>query len=295
MAENGSNVAFIKPDGTSSTELGGNVQFGEAINGRHAVLLLNCDDGAKAKNLNQVVRVESLTGDAKNGIVSTKTGSQTWIEIDPLSEEGEVATPLQLMSRRLDGDNVIREGTLELFSTSKEPLTANFSGTISDNYTAKDTRGRVNLICNAPNLTQTLSGINSYTGYTKILAGLLKMNAPASEAIILRGGLLQFLSQNPTVKNLNWSSGGFVIDLMNHSPIRLIETANISTMPQALDAFLFKNISVGDFTIFVYTSDLSSAFLSFAGQSVDYTWAGKTYMGTFTVTSNSVKITFVEK
>lgn len=282
----------LKSDKSSTLD---KVLFGQPVNGRHAVLILNCDNGDTATNLNQVVKVGALVGTSNSGIISTKTGSQTWVEIDPLSEEGETATPLQLMSRTLSGDNVIREGTLEIYSESETPRTAEFSGVIRDNYSVEDTRGKVNLIFNAPNLTQILSGVNSYTGYTKVLAGLLKMNAPNSDSVILQGGLLQFLSENPTVKNLNWSSGGFAIDLQNHSPIQLTGTINVSTLPQATDTFQFSNISAGEFTIFTYTADLSSSFSSFANQSVDYTWDGKTYTGTFTVSSNSVKITFVEK
>ncbi len=281
----------LKSDKSSTS---GKVQFEEDVNG-HAVLVLNCDNGENANNLNQFVKVALLVGTSNNDIISTKTGSQTWIEMDPLSEDGETATPLQLMSKILKGDNVTREGTLEIYSTSTTPTTAEFSGVIRDNYSTEDTRGKVNLIFNASNLTQTLSGVNSYTGYTKVLAGLLKMNAPASDSVILQGGLLQFLSANPVVKNLNWSSGGFAIDLQNHSPIQLTGTMNVSTLPQATDTFHFTNISAGEFTIFTYSTNLSSAFSSFTNQSVDYTWADKTYTGTFTVSSNSVKITFVEK
>lgn len=281
----------------SSAVISDKLIFESPINGRQGVLVLNCDNGASVSHQSQTVRVGSINGANGNGVITTRTGSQNWNEIDPLSAEGETATPNQLMGRSLSGDSIVRDGILEIFSDdqSSEAITAEFSGEIRDNLSSEHTRGRVSLIMNSPNLTQTLSGTNSFTGYTKVLNGTLKMNMSGySGDVTIQGGTLQILSPNPTINNLNWSSGGFLIDLSSHTPIALSGTTSVSTMPQAADAFNFANITPGQFTIFTYSGS-SSPFSAFANQSVDYTWNNKTYTGTFSVVSNALKITFVEK
>lgn len=90
------------------------------------------------------------------------------------------------------------------------------------------------------------SGENSYSGDTKLLSGTLRMNVSSYKGrIILRGGTLEIISENPKLYNLDWSSGGFKIDLKKHAPITLAESVNISALPQADDAFNFENISEG--------------------------------------------------
>ena len=115
-----------------------------------------------------------------------------------------------------------------------------------------------------------------------------------SGAVEIQGGKLQVLSQNSTLNNLNWSSGGFIVDFSAHTPIALAGSVNVSTMPQADDAFIFENISPGEYTLFTYPAG-TSPFRAFAGQSADYSCGGKTYSGRFAVGDDSLKIIFAEK
>lgn len=290
-------VCFATIPGGPSASISEDVKFEEPVNGRHGVLVLNCDNGAMISCQSQTIRVGALAGEVGNGIVTTRTGRQNWAEIDPLSEEGESATPLQLMGRTLAGDNAVRDGILEIFSdaASSKATFAEFSGEIRDNLSDEHARGRVNLVMNSSNHTQVLSGKNSFTGYVKLQNGILKMNvADYSGNVIINGGMLQVISPDPVLNNLDWSSGGFVVDLKKHSPISLEGSVNISTMPQAADAFIFENIVPGEYILFTHHSD-AMPFRSFANQTIDYVWAGKTYLGRFLADSNSLKITFSEK
>ena len=64
--------------------------FNSHQEGERLVLILNGDSGEKASQLSNTVRVLGLTGGS--GLIATKTGTQFWEEIDPLSERGENAS-----------------------------------------------------------------------------------------------------------------------------------------------------------------------------------------------------------
>lgn len=289
-------VIFIGTDLKVSTSIPQNVQFEKPITSNQATLILNCDNKPFATILNQTLRVCSLNSSANSGIITTKTGSQRWEDIDPLSDKGLDANPTQLMSKSLQGDNLLRIGTLEIFSLQTQPFFAEFSGEIKDNFSPSDNRGKVNIHLNAPNLTQTLSGKNSYTGYTKLEAGVLRMDLSSYKGkLILQGGILEVLSSNSTLYNLDWSSGGFKIDLKKHSPITISKSVNVSTFPQSDDAFQFSNISEGEFILFLFESDFSKNFSNFANQSIDYFQGKDSYIGTFSVSSKFLKVIFRKK
>lgn len=290
------NVIFVGADSKISISIPLNVKFEKPIATNQATLILNCDNKPFATILNQTIRVSSLNGFANSGIITTKTGSQKWEDIDPLSDKGLEANPTQLMSKTLQGDNLLRIGTLEIFSLHPQPSFAEFSGEIKDNFSPSDNRGKVNIHLNAPNLTQTLSGKNSYTGYTKLEAGVLRMDLSSYKGnFILQGGILEVLSLNSMLYNLDWSSGGFKIDLKKHSPITISKSVNVSTFPQSDDAFQFSNISEGEFVLFLFESDFSKNFSNFANQNIDYFQGEDSYTGTFSVTSKSLKIIFRKK
>lgn len=90
--------------------------FNPRRDGERLVLILNGDSGEKASRLSNTVRVLGLTGGS--GIIATKTGTQFWEEIDPLSERGESASAAELMNKTLRGDNLQRCGILEIRSDS---------------------------------------------------------------------------------------------------------------------------------------------------------------------------------
>ena len=140
------------------------------------------------------------------------------------------------------------------------------------------------------------SGENSYSGDTKLLSGTLRMNVSSYKGrIVLRGGTLEIISENPKLYKLDWSSGGFKIDLKKHAPITLAESVNISALPQAGDAFNFENISEGEFCIFKYSKNISPSFLNFSGQIIDCASNGKIYTGAFNADESSLKIVFKKK
>ena len=270
--------------------------FNPRRDGERLVLILNGDSGEKASLLSNTVRVSGLEGGG--GLITTKTGAQSWEEIDPLSERGENASAAELMNKTLRGDNLQRCGILEIRSDSgsAKPLVCAYGGDIADNYSASDSRGRVGLVLDSPNLSQTISGENSYSGDTKLLSGTLRMNVSSYKGrIVLRGGTLEIISENPKLYNLDWGSGGFKIDLKKHAPITLAGSANVSALPQAADAFDFENVSEGEFCIFKYSKNISPSFSNFSGQIIDCASNGKIYAGTFNADESSLKIVFKKK
>ena len=285
----------------SDAVINGDIIFEEPLNERHAILVLNCDNGPQASHVLQTVKVRALYSSDGDGVITTRTGSQYWREIDPLSEEGENATPEELMNGVLVGDDTIREGILEIYAEENDGGSdvGDFYGAISDNLSPLHTRGKVNVIMNAPGFVQALGGVNRYTGYTKIMAGTLRLNVDGYHGtLILQGGNFEILNpDNPVVYNLNWSSGGWKIDFSGHAPITLSGNVSISAMPEALDTFNFSAITAGTHTLF-NCDNASVAFANFVGKTIEYADAdnpSNEYLGTFTVVGNSLKITFTAK
>lgn len=243
----------------------GKVIFNAPVNNRQAVLLLNSDSVPNRTYKNSILKVGGLqSAEAKSGIITTKTGMQKVEDIDPLSKEGETATPNQLMNKKRIGDTFIREGTLEIIGSGGE-----FSGKICDNFSNNDKRGKVNITMNSEGNTQILSGELNYSGTTEVRSGTLVLNSKNGLGdFIISGGTLKYSGENLKIKNLDWSSGGIEVDFSKNKAIVLEGLANVSAMPEALDTFSFSNISARkSYALFMFKNK-KDAFASFAGKKI---------------------------
>lgn len=268
----------------------GLVKFDNASPGRTGVLILNNDAMPEAKLLNQTIKVGGLSS-IKNGAgcVSTSTDSQKFVDL----KEGDVQNPKCPKGKKLVGDKIIREGTIEIIGAGGE-----FSGEIRDNWQAKDKRGKVNLIMNSPSGKQVLSGKLTYTGATILKSGELVLSGdyPIGDLKVV-GGTLSFLSDTLQVKDLIWSSGGFVFDFAKNKTISVSGDMNVSAIPEALDTFTFKNITPRKaYTIFSFENK-KDALSTFVGKKIEYADAAtnKVYDALFGTSDTALTVVFLPK
>ena len=259
----------------------GLVKFDNASSGRTGVLILNNDAMPEAKLLNQTIKVGGLFS-IKNGAgcVSTSTDSQKFVDL----KEGDVQNPKYPKGKKLVGDKIIREGE--------------FSGEIRDNWQAKDKRGKVNLTMNSPSGKQVLLGKLTYTGVTSVKSGELVLSGdyPIGDLKVV-GGTLSFLSDTLQVKDLIWSSGGFVFDFAKNKTISVSGDMNVSAIPEALDTFTFKNITPRKaYTIFSFENK-KDALSTFVGKKIEYADAAtnKVYDALFGTSDTALTVVFLPK
>ena len=268
----------------------GQVKFDSTASGRTGILALNHDYRPEAGNLEQTVKVgglESLSSGA--GIVTTRTGMQRLVDL----KVGEVQNPKDPIGKVLVGDEVVRVGVLEIVGKG-----GNFSGEIRDNLNADDKRGKVGLIMNSLNGKQVLSGKITYTGETLIKAGELILNgAYPIGNLKLIGGNVGFTSETLTVKDLSWSSGGFSIDFAKNRGIVIEGDINTSVIPEALDTFVFSNITPRKAYTILSFENKKNALSAFSGKKIEYTDAatGKVYEAIFGISDVAFTIVFMPK
>jgi|GEM_PF-2739666 len=272
----------------------GVVNFEAPSGERQGVLFVNSDNSDNGYHLSQIIQVGGLNSVVEgSGIITTTTGMQRIKEIDPLSKEGETADAKTIMQKKIIGDEIIREGTIEIIG-----IGGNFSGEIRDNFSGEDKRGKVNVVMDSPEETQILSGNNAYTGKTIVNGGTLILNFVGSLGdVIMRDGKLKFMQKNPTIKSLNWSGGGFDFDFTKDNAITIEENISVSTMPEAFDTFNFSNIKKGKaYTLFTFKNK-KEAFSNFLNKKIEYkdSATGKDYECIFGVSDSALTVLFLAK
>lgn len=281
--------AVSTKDGKNAT-IKGLVKFDSASPERSGVLILNNDAMPEAKLLSQTTRVGGLVSVKPGaGIVSTSTDARKYVDL----KEGDQQDSKDPLGKKLVGDEVIREGTIEIIGEGGD-----FSGEIKDNWLSKDKRGRVNLTMDSPNGKQILSGKVTYTGVTTLKSGelILSGTSPIGDLKIM-GGTLGFLSDTLQVKDLMWSSGGFVFDFTKNKTISVSGQMNVSVIPEALDVFTFKNITPRKaYTIFSFENK-KDALSTFVGKKLEYTDAAtnKVYNALFGTSDTALTVVFLPK
>lgn len=281
--------AVATKDGKNTT-IKGLVKFDNASPVRTGVLILNNDAMPEGKLLNQTTKVGGLVSTKPGtGIVSTSTDAKKYVDL----KKGEVQDPKYPLGKKLVGDEVVREGTIEIIGAGGE-----FSGEIRDNWLSKDKRGKVNLTMNSQSGKQVLSGKLTYTGATILKSGELVLSGdyPIGDLKVV-GGTLSFLSDTLQVKDLTWSSGGFVFDFAKNKTIAVTGNMNVSVIPEALDTFTFKNITPRKaYTIFSFENK-KDALSTFVGKKLEYTDAttNKVYNALFGTSDTALTVVFIPK
>ncbi len=192
----GSTVLYINGNGTNITPAG-------------TVIWQGAGGATITSPSNLTVAVVAGTLQVGNANLAAYTGGGSFTNI--LAGAALDLHGLGLTVSRLSGDGTVRSNTGAATLTLATTNNAQFAGVITDGT------GQISVVKNFAS-TQTLTGINTYTGTTTINAGTLALSSAGSIATsglvdVRSGGTFEISNVTGTtsIKNLNLQAGGTLI------------------------------------------------------------------------------------